>query len=430
MAKFDFNANDRDSLNLSVPLQKIDSERRLVSGFASLDNKDRQGDIIPADVAQRAFADFLGNIRLMHQPIAVGKMVDFKNDIYLDEDGNMYNGVYVTVYVSKGAEDAWQMVLDGTLTGFSIGALMKDSETVLFPDGGMSRIIKDMELVELSLVDSPANQYAKILEIAKVDGQVEIKGVAAEAKVQNVFYCSKDEILIPSEESAKSCIQCSDDMENIGWIENVGVKEDKESIIKMLTEYRASESKGLEIEKNEGGNTMENETVESEVVEKNDSVDEVSEEVVEKAVDAAEVSEEVVEDGSEEVVEKAEALDEEEETLEKSNEAPPELVQEVKNALTEALATYAQAQTEAVRKAFEDFSNSSDTKYESLKKEILDSVAAVEQRVSGLEGKTAIKKSAELGGKAEKLEKNESVWNGSAFGVPNKRFFNSDSIVN
>jgi hypothetical protein len=34
-------------------------------------------------------------------------------------------GVYVSAYVSKGAQDAWEKVLDGTYSGFSIGGNIK-----------------------------------------------------------------------------------------------------------------------------------------------------------------------------------------------------------------------------------------------------------------------------------------------------------------
>ena len=35
---------DGDNLRLSMPLTKVDKERRIVSGFASLDNVDKQED--------------------------------------------------------------------------------------------------------------------------------------------------------------------------------------------------------------------------------------------------------------------------------------------------------------------------------------------------------------------------------------------------
>jgi hypothetical protein len=71
-------SSDGDNLRLSMPFSKVDKERRIVSGFATLDNVDKQDDIVTADASMKAFAKFRGNIREMHQPLAVGKMVAFR----------------------------------------------------------------------------------------------------------------------------------------------------------------------------------------------------------------------------------------------------------------------------------------------------------------------------------------------------------------
>jgi hypothetical protein len=103
----------------------VDVERRIVSGFATLDNIDKQADIVTTDASVKAFSKFRGNIREMHQPTAVGKMISFKEDKYFDpESKKFYSGVYVSTYISKGAQDTWEKVLDGTLSGFSIGGKM------------------------------------------------------------------------------------------------------------------------------------------------------------------------------------------------------------------------------------------------------------------------------------------------------------------
>ncbi len=92
--------SDGDNIRLSMPLTKVDKERRVVSGFASLDNIDKQDDIVTAEASMAAFAKFRGNIREMHQPVAVGKMVDFKEDKYFDQESKkFYNGVFVFSYV-------------------------------------------------------------------------------------------------------------------------------------------------------------------------------------------------------------------------------------------------------------------------------------------------------------------------------------------
>lgn len=218
------------SIRLSMPINKVDQERRIVSGFATLDNLDKQGDIVPADASIRAFETFRGNIREMHQPKAVGKIVSFKEDKYYDaKTQKFYNGVYVSAYVSKGAQDTWEKVLDGTLTGFSIGGVVKDSEDVYDEDMGKAyQVIKEYELSELSLVDNPANQFANVLSIEKG----EMTGFLAKAQIENVFWCRADDIVRMSEDSATSCPQCDKAMSNIGFVESND--SDKASVVKSI----------------------------------------------------------------------------------------------------------------------------------------------------------------------------------------------------
>lgn len=216
------------SVRLSMPINKIDVERRIVHGFATLDNLDKQGDVVPADASMRAFETFRGNIREMHDKKAVGKMVSFREDKYFDpETKKFYNGIVVSAYVSKGAQDTWEKVLDGTLTGFSIGGVVKDSEDVYDESLGKAyQVIKEYELSELSLVDNPANQFANLFSIEKG----EMTGALAKAQTENVFWCRTDDIVRMSQDSATSCPQCDKAMNNIGFVESNDM--DKASMVK------------------------------------------------------------------------------------------------------------------------------------------------------------------------------------------------------
>jgi hypothetical protein len=217
-----------DVIRLSMPISKVDKERRIVSGFATLDNLDRQGDIVPAEASVKAFETFRGNLREMHQPIAVGKIVSFKEDKYFDEDTNkFYNGIYVSAYVSKGAQDTWEKVLDGTLTGFSIGGNIDKSDDVYNSELDKAcRVIKEYTLSELSLVDNPANQFANVLSIQK--GQ--LSGYLSKATIENVFWCRNDDIITMSYNANIACPQCDKTMNNIGFVENND--SDKATVVK------------------------------------------------------------------------------------------------------------------------------------------------------------------------------------------------------
>lgn len=222
---------DGDSLRLTMPIAKVDEERRIVSGFATLDNIDRQGDVLLSDASRKAFENFRGNVRLMHQPIPAGKIVSFReNSFYDKETSKTYSGIFVDAYISKGAENIWQMVLDGTLTGFSIGGRIVDFETKMDDgeDHPSVRVVKEYELMELSLVDSPANQFANILSIQKLGDEFVTSGIATEFSTENVYWCITDKIAITEKEDSALCPICKSEMHDIGWVESSDLTKNQE----------------------------------------------------------------------------------------------------------------------------------------------------------------------------------------------------------
>ena len=414
-----------DNVRLSMPFSKVDQERRIVSGFATLDNVDKQADIVTAEASVKAFSKFRGNIREMHQPLAVGKMVNFKEDKYFDpETKKFYSGVYVSAYVSKGAQDTWEKVLDGTLSGFSIGGRMNKwddgfdtkSETKI-------RIIKEYDLVELSLVDTPANQFANILSVEKVDGADVLKGEIMDVALENVFWDKDSGIVTVSEEEVAVSPVSGIPMQNIGFVEKSD--DDKENMIKFLVDSAAGTS--TEITKEVSPMAEATEAVEETVVEKSEVAPEVDAAVEETATEEVSVekadSEEVdVEKADAEVeVEKAESVEGEEtievveesaEEISKSDEAVVEAVAEIKSVLTSAFSDLAdtvkslQEQINTVTKSVDAVTaevNSAKSEFNEFGK-----------RVDAVEADTAFRKSGDLGeivqDQPEMVEK--SLWGG------------------
>lgn len=426
-------ASDGDNVRLTMPLSKVDKENRLVSGWASLDNADSQGDVVLKEANQRAFSRFRGNIREMHQPIAVGRMVDFKEDSYFDQETQkFYNGIFVTVYVSKGAQDTWEKVLDGTLQGFSIGGSIIDAETQWVKDAGKAiRFVKDYELVELSLVDSPANQLANVFSITKAaDGTQVMKGMVADTRSENVFYCEQDGIAKTSTDESVECGNCGSNMANIGWFEYGSDEEKTEKVASLVAERNSSTTSGSEEEpiakqdtaQNEGGVIVaeENKNSETEVAAGSTST-EVNE------VDEQGKAETEVESSTETVAE--EGKKDNEETADNSEVGPePDISKmfgDLQSAIESGLEKNAQAANEAISKATEAFENKVEelvqkheelvTKFESLKTDI----GGVEKRLEGVESETAMKKSGDLGGSTEDtLKKSKgSTWGGRFLGL-------------
>jgi hypothetical protein len=412
---------DKDNLRLSMPIGKVDAERRIVSGFASLDNIDKQDDIVTAEASMKAFKNFKGNIREMHQPSAVGKMVSFKEDRYFDPNSKkFYNGVYVSAYVSKGAQDAWEKVLDGTYSGFSIGGNIKSWDDGYNADLDKAiRIIKDYDLYELSLVDSPANQFASIISVEKVDGQNVISGSSVDTVIENVFYDSENGIVLVSDsETAESPIS-GKDMENIGFVEKND--NEKANMIKFLVDSAKGIST-IKITKEVSQMTEATEVAADAVVENVDITPEAQPAEVETPAvveDApAEVAVEKSDDGG--AVPSAPVVEEEsvapeveaEPAVAKSDEAIVDAVAEIKNSLTNAFGDLA-ATIKSLNEQVEALSKSVDTVSTEVT-QVKGQFNEFGKRVDAVEQDTAFRKSGDLGEivQLEPVKVQKSLWGG------------------
>jgi hypothetical protein len=432
-----------NDINLSVPFTKVNREKRTVSGFATLDNVDQTGDVVTAEASVKAFENFRGNIREMHGSLAVGKMVSFKPETFYDPaTKEFYNGVYVTAYISKGAQDSWEKVLDGTLSGFSIGGKIKESDNEVNKATGKTvRFIKDYELMELSIVDSPANELCNILSIQKVNGQYIAKGIAVDVVTENIFYCEDSNSVFISTDKAYDSPVSGKPAQLIGWVESSDVNKAKE-IDKILDAYKQSrftlpDTQKIAKQANaEGGNEMSDNT--ENVVAEDVAVDAPVEVAVEETAVVADDAA-----PAEAPAEEAAAEDVPAETLEKAAEVSEDKVDEpdfakmlgdLKGFFSETLNKASEAnaaQVTTIQETVEAFSKSVDARISELAEQhtvlssavndIKSTIDGVQKRVDAVESETAIKKSSDLG-RSEEVTIKKSKWNGSFLGSVNEIF--------
>jgi hypothetical protein len=432
-----------NDINLSVPFTKVNREKRTVSGFATLDNVDQTGDVVTAEASVKAFESFRGNIREMHGSLAVGKMVSFKPETFYDPTTKeFYNGVYVTAYISKGAQDSWEKVLDGTLSGFSIGGKIKESDNEVNKATGKTvRFIKDYELMELSIVDSPANELCNIISIQKVNGQYIAKGIAVDVVTENIFYCEDSNSVFISTEKTYDSPVSGKPAQLIGWVESSDVNKAKE-IDKILDAYKHSrftlpDTQKIAKQANaEGGNEMSDNT--ENVVAEDVAVDAAPEVAVEETAVVAEDAA-----PAEAPAEEAAAEDVPAETLEKAAEVSEDKVDEpdfakmlgdLKGFFSETLNKASEAnaaQVTTIQETVEAFSKSVDARISELAEQhtvlssavndIKSTIDGVQKRVDAVESETAIKKSSDLG-RSEEVTIKKSKWNGSFLGSVNEIF--------
>ena len=423
-----------DNISLSVPFTKVNREKRTVSGFATLDNLDQTGDVVSAEASLKAFENFRGNIREMHGSNAVGKMVSFRPETFYDPaTKEFYNGVYVDAYISKGAQDTWEKVLDGTLAGFSIGGKIIDSENEVNKSTGKPvRFIKEYALMELSVVDSPANELCNILSVQKMNGQLVFKGMATEVVAENIFYCADSDSVFVSTESSYDSPVTGKPATLIGWVESNDVNKAKE-IDKILDLHKKSRlsmpetqiAKQADIEGGkEVSENTENVVAEDAVAPEATVEDTAAVAPAEEAPAVEEAPADAVADASAEVLEKA--ADVSEVMVDEPDFA--KMLGDLKGFFSDTLNKASEAnaaQVSAIKDTVETFSKSVDGRISELAEQhaalskavedIKNTIDGVEKRVDAVESETAIKKSSDLGGSQEVTIK-KSKWNGSFLG--------------
>jgi hypothetical protein len=429
-----------DNITLSVPFTKVNREKRTVSGFATLDNVDQTGDVVTSEASMKAFENFRGNLREMHQPVAVGKIVSFKPETYYDPASKeFYNGVYVDAYISKGAQDTWEKVLDGTLAGFSIGGKIIESDNEVNKSTGKTvRFIKDYALMELSIVDSPANELCNILSISKMNGQLVFKGMAADIVTENIFYCNESDSVFISTESSYDSPVTGKPATLIGWVESNDVNKAKE-IDKILDLHKKSRlstpetqiAKQADIEGGkEVSDNTENVVAEDAVAPEATVEDTAAVAPAEEAPAVEEAPADAVVDASAESLEKA--ADVSEVMVDEPDFA--KMLGDLKGFFSETLNKASEAnaaQVSLIKDTVETFSKSVDGRISELAEQhtalskavedIKNTIDGVEKRVDAVESETAIKKSSDLGGSQEVTIK-KSKWNGSFLGSVNEIF--------
>ena len=355
-------------VKISMPIAKINKERRTVSGWATIDNVDQQGDIITAEAARKAFETFRGNIRLMHQPIPAGKLLKFEQRQFVDPvTGDQHAGIFVDTYISKGANNVWEMVMDGTLTGFSIGGAVQDFEFEKSEDSEEKiRKITKMTLSELSLVDNPANQYANVLSFEKSATSETISGFLADLSVQGVYYCAKDDISYTSKDGGY-CTSCGGDAKRVGWIETDTPEEMEKGVRSLIHKYLNQREDEL------GVNNMPIEKIED-----SQETDRKIEKVEEPEAKIEKSEEPVAEKTEETIVEKSEERDEIAERMSK---------------LETLLTEFVENNVRATKSLAGD----------------LDSLI---KRIETIEDRSAVKKSADIDVDADEPKVEKSLWGG------------------
>lgn len=134
-----------------------DDDTRLIEGYASTNDLDRQGDIVEPEAFRTAIAEFMGNpiVFYMHEwrKLPIGKV----NAANIDK-----KGFWVKAQITKSndtANEVWSLIQEGVLKTFSIGFDILDGKWEVLNGDEIFRITK-LRLYEVSVVNIPANRHA------------------------------------------------------------------------------------------------------------------------------------------------------------------------------------------------------------------------------------------------------------------------------
>jgi hypothetical protein len=154
-----------------IPITKVDAAKQEVWGVVTAEMPDKDGEICDYDstvpyykawseeFAKATDGKSLGNVREMHQPKAVGKLIAIEFDDVMKE---------IRVGAKIVDPDAWEKCQEGVYTGFSQGGkyvkTKKDGEFVRYT----------AQPSEVSVVDNPCLGSAHF-DYVKGDGTIEVR---------------------------------------------------------------------------------------------------------------------------------------------------------------------------------------------------------------------------------------------------------------
>jgi len=124
-------------------------ESIFIEGYASTIDIDRSGDVVPKSVWEKGIQNYLKNPIILAQhdyDDPIGRMTDYRVDD---------KGLWVKARISSAAEEVFGLIKDKILTAFSIGFRIIDAE---YNSAAEVFVIKELELVEISVVSVPCNQ--------------------------------------------------------------------------------------------------------------------------------------------------------------------------------------------------------------------------------------------------------------------------------
>jgi len=161
-------------------------ESIFIEGYASTVDTDRSGDVVASGAWEKGIQNYLKNPIILAQhdhDDPIGRMTEHKLDS---------RGLWIKARISAAAE-VFNLIKDEVLTAFSIGFRILDAE---YNAAAEVFVIKELELIEISVVSVPCNQNTLFNLSKAFDSAEDFNSFKAQ--------------FIPKDESAKGLVSLED----------------------------------------------------------------------------------------------------------------------------------------------------------------------------------------------------------------------------
>jgi len=231
------------SIIKAIEIEKTDKEegKWIVEGYAGTSDLDLQGDVIIEEAFKNSEKDLLENSTVLYNHDVdrpIGKVEEVKAQ---------KEGLWVKVLISKTAAELWQQIKEGVVNKFSIrGQIIKKVEEYITELKRIAHVIKEMYLVECSLVTLPANTKAKTLNWYVQKALIE-KESLSHPGVKTKSFKTKEEVKAQMEKFILTAENLNAIKSSVDTLLERAIDEDTKSLLNSIKEKMQGEK--LDVEK-------------------------------------------------------------------------------------------------------------------------------------------------------------------------------------
>ena len=153
----------KDIKTFHCEIKSVDSQKRIIEGWANTRYPDRVNDIVDPKAFEESLKVYMANpvILAMHdqEKLPIGKTLQAT----IAQDGLWIRAEIAPKGTSQLADEVWGLIEFGALKALSIGYRPIEVE---LDESGMYAILKNLELMEISVVSVPANRES-LFSVAK-----------------------------------------------------------------------------------------------------------------------------------------------------------------------------------------------------------------------------------------------------------------------